>query len=117
MSTALAPRVVCLAVWFGLGVAPAGEAIKPGDLLKEADGAGLRFGYFPSASKLRLLVLRVPEAFTRWEARLSKPPADAPLCQWDGPPAPESFTLAVPRHDFRLVLIAPAEGQPPTPKP
>jgi len=108
VSPALAPRAVCLAVWLGSGGAPAGEAIKPGDLLKEADGAELRFGYFPSASKLRLLALRVPEAFTRWEARLSKPPADAPLRQWDGPlPFPKAgVTLDAPALDDGVYALA-----------
>jgi hypothetical protein len=81
------------------GRAPTGEAVKPGDLLKEADGLELRFAYFPSAGKLRLLVLRAPAEFVRWEAQLSRPPSGEPLCRWQGtlPFAKAGETLAAPQ--------------------
>jgi hypothetical protein len=80
------------------GRAPTGSVTSPGDLLKEADGLELRFGYFPSADKLRLLMLRVPAAFTRWEARLLKLPASEPLRRWEGTlPFPKAgATLSTP---------------------
>ena len=81
-----------------LGRAPTGQVTRPGDLLKEPDGLELRFGYLPSVCKLRLLALRVPAGYTRWEAQLSKSPSDTPLCRWDGLlPFPKAgITLDVP---------------------
>ncbi len=50
--------------------ATTGEISNPGDLLKEADGREFRFSYFPSWNRLRLLVLRPPQQFTKWEVLL-----------------------------------------------
>lgn len=49
------------------GRAPTGTVTNPGDLLKEPDGVEFRFSYFPSSDRLRLLVLRPPQQFTKWE--------------------------------------------------
>lgn len=104
----------CLAVVDGAAGenTPAGTATnavtKPGDLLKEPDGLELRFGYFPSFDKLRLLVLRTPDAFTGWEARLSKPPLKETLRQWEGPlPFPKAgLTLDAPSLDEGSYMLA-----------
>jgi len=97
----------------GAETAPAGEPTRPGDLLKEADGLELRFSYFPSAGKGRLLVLRAPEAFARWEGQLSKPPSDAAMGEWEGPlPMPKAgVTLETPAlsdgtYGLTVTLIA-----------
>ena len=95
------------------GRAPTGQITKPGDLLKEADGLELRFGYFPSADKIRLLVLHAPDVLTRWESRLSKPPSNEPLRQWEGPlPFPKAgVTLDAPAlsdgmHALAVTLLS-----------
>jgi hypothetical protein len=89
------------------GRAPTAPNTKPGDLLKEPDGLELRFGYFPTANKLRLLVLQA-DLFTRWEARLSKPPSKEVLRQWDGPlPFPKAgLTLDAPALDEGTYVLA-----------
>jgi hypothetical protein len=81
---------------------------KPGDWLKEPDGLEPRFGYFPSLDKPRLLVLRTPDAFTGWEARLSKPPLKEALRQWEGPPPfPKAgLSLAAPALDEGAYMLA-----------
>jgi hypothetical protein len=83
--------------------APMGRVIKPGDLLKEPDSLELRFGYLPSVGKLRLLALCVPVGYTRWEARVSKPPSDVALYQWQGP-------LPFPKAGVTVDAPALAEG-------
>ncbi len=54
------------------GRAPTGAVTNPGDLFKEANGTEFRFSYFPSLDRLRLLVLRSPREFTRWEITLRR---------------------------------------------
>lgn len=95
---------------------PTAPNAKPGDLLKEPDGLELRFGYFPTANRLRLLILQA-DLFTRWEARLSKPPSKEVLRQWDGPlPFPKAgLTLDAPPLDegtyFLAVTLVAEDGQ------
>jgi hypothetical protein len=50
---------------------PVAKVYAPADLLKEADGSEFRFSYFPSYNRLRWLVLRPPQQFSKWEATLS----------------------------------------------
>jgi len=90
------------------GRAPTGRVTEPADLFKEPDGLELRFGYFPSASRIRLLVLHTPDVFTRWEARLSKSPSNVFLRQWDGPlPSPKAgVTLDIPALGEGTYLLA-----------
>jgi hypothetical protein len=85
------------------GRAPTGRVTKPADLLKESDGLELRFGYLPSAGKLRLLAFRVPASYTRWEARVSKLPSDMTLHQWGG-------SLPFPKAGVTVDVPALAEG-------
>ena len=87
---------------------PTNPVPRPADLLKEPDGLELRFGYFPSFDSLRLLVLRTPDAFTGWEARLSKPPSKEALRQWEGRlPFPKAgLTLDAPALDEGTYMLA-----------
>ena len=123
---AMTTCIGCLVVWLVMRDAWAAEIQperpptapnpKPGDLLKEPDGLELRFGYFPTANKLRLLILQA-DLFTRWEARLSKPPSKEVLRQWDGSlPFPKAgLTLETPALNegtYSLaVTLAAKDGQ------
>jgi hypothetical protein len=99
------------------GRAPTGAITNPGDLLKEADGTEFRFSYFPSANRLRLLVLQKSPAFTRWELSLRRSGAAAVLFRNDGPlpMSPSGATLDVPPLDdgtYELTLaLAAADGR------
>jgi len=104
----LGALTICLAALLGMvdvqaaepdqGRAAKSKTVRPGDLLKEADGLEVRLGYFPSAGKLRLLVLRAAKSAVRWEGRLSKPPSGTALGEWKGPlPMPKAgVTLPAP---------------------
>jgi len=89
------------------------KPVQPRNVLKEADGLELRFGYYPSADKLRLLVLHARQDFERWEAQVSNSPASKALAEWMGElPMPKAgVTLDVPVLDdgiyaLRVELVA-----------
>ena len=97
--------------------APTGEVSKPGDLLKEADGTELRFGYLPSYHQLRLLVLRPPQQFTKWEVVLSMAGKGDAVTRGEGAlPMPKAGqTLSTPplddgTYEVRFALVA-ADGR------
>lgn len=64
-------RMIAIVLAISLSTFSAAAAVAPGDLLKESDGVEFRFAYFPSASRVRLLVLRPPAAMDRWQATVS----------------------------------------------
>jgi hypothetical protein len=93
----------------------ADEAASPGDILREADGSEFRFAYFPSQDRLRLLVLRPPRPFTKWEAVLYGRGQGKPLARAGGAlPMPKAGeTMATPSLEdgtceIALTLSAPA---------
>jgi hypothetical protein len=94
-------------------VSGAGQDVKPADLLKEEDGLEFRFGVHPSLDRLRLMVLRPPAGFTRWEAVLSaREGAELARCGGDLPFPKAGETMKTPplaagSYDVRLVLSAP----------
>lgn len=95
------------------GAGAGGQEAKPADLLKEEDGLEFRFGVHPSLGRLRLMVLRPPAAFTRWEAVLSVR-GGPELARGGGDlPFPEAGVtmktppLAAGAYDVRLALSAP----------
>jgi hypothetical protein len=95
------------------GRAPTGQATSPGDLLKESDATELRFGYFPSLDRVRLLVLRAPEQFVKWEAVLAATGKGGVLARSEGvlPFAKAGETIPTPpldegTYEIRLALIA-----------
>ncbi len=113
-------RQCAIAGWMLLGAvlnpeaeANAGQEVKPADLLKEDDGTEFRFGVFPSLDRLRLMVLRPPPAFRRWEVILStRAGAELARCGGDLPFAKAGETMKTPplaagAYDLRLVLSAP----------
>lgn len=80
------------------GRAPTGVVTNPGDLLKEPDGTEFRFSYFPSSDRLRLVVLRAPETWTRWEVAVSPETGSQVLARGSGalPFAMAGETLPLP---------------------
>jgi hypothetical protein len=91
----------------------AGQEQKPADLLKEDDGLEFRFGVYPSLDRLRLMVLRPPAAFKRWEVLLStRGGAELARCGGDLPFPKSGETMKTPplaagAYDVQLVLSAP----------
>ena len=116
----MSPRNGFLAAWLLLGSAlPSGtgadaaQETKPADLLKEDDGTEFRFGVFPSLDRLRLMVLRPPAPFGKWEVVLStRQGAELARCGGDLPFPKSGETMKTPplaagSYDVRLVLTAP----------
>jgi hypothetical protein len=95
---------------------PEAKPIAPGDVLKDPDGAEFRFAYYPSLNRLRLLVLRPPAPFTKWEAVLSTKGKSDVLARSEGTlPFPKAgVTVQVPpleagEYDVAMSLVA-ADG-------
>ena len=78
------------------GRAPTGEIATIGDLLKEPDGTEFRLAYFPTAGKLRVLILTPAAAGQGWRLSLSRDGKQ--LAAWQGayPMPPAGVTLDLP---------------------
>ena len=91
------------------GRAPTGVDVKPGSRPKEADGLELRFSYFPSLNRLRLLVLRPPTEYKTWSATIGTLGQVGIAAQSKGafpmPAAGETLTLPpLPDGTYELVF-------------
>jgi hypothetical protein len=97
--------------------APTGAITSPGNLLKEPDGTEFRFSYFPSADRMRLLILQNAQAFSHWDLALRPKGENTVLSRFAGSlPMPASGeTVGVPAladgtYELALCLTA-ADGK------